>query len=404
MTSNEQIEQKLQNLSRAIGSDELLVEKIMGRIAAIPPGKPRKSTFRRFTMNRLTKLAAAAAIIIAVVLSINFLNNSIPSAYAIEQTIEASHSVRYLHIKSFDLLHEDEPKQFWFECDEFGQIKNARWHMPEWDSPADGAKVVVWKDGKASVWFKKKNSFLIVRDRRFIRQMLALLQAYDPRNVVERFRIQETEGKVKIEILEPADKADPIIVTATYLFESPSPGRREVLFVDQATKLVTAIEHHQLKDNEYKQISLMEFYDYNIPIDPEMFDLDNELPADVIRVDQTTQEVGLVQGDLTDEEIASEVARQFFEALIAKDYAKAGKLLVGMPAKNVQQMFGKFNCIRIISIGSVAPHPNPRTKGLIVPCIVEIEKDGQISEWKLDRLGVRQVYNQPGRWTIFGGI
>jgi hypothetical protein len=35
---------------------------------------------------------------------------------------------------------------------------------------------------------------------------------------------------------------------------------------------------------------------------------------------------------------------------------------------------------------------------------VEIEKDGEKSEMKLDRLGVRQVYNQPGRWTIFGGF
>ena len=127
-------------------------------------------------------------------------------------------------------------------------------------------------------------------------------------------------------------------------------------------------------------------------------------PADVVRVDQTTQEVGLIQGQLSNEEIAVEVARQFFEALIAKDYNKAGKLLEGIPADRMQQMFGNIKVIRIISIGPVAPHPNPGTKGLVVPSIVEIEKRGEISEWKLDRLGVRQVYNQPGRWTIFGGI
>jgi hypothetical protein len=123
-----------------------------------------------------------------------------------------------------------------------------------------------------------------------------------------------------------------------------------------------------------------------------------------MRIDQTTQVVGLAQGGLSNEEIATEVAHQFFEALIAKDYDKAGKLLEGIPGKRMQQMFGNIKVLRIISVGPVAPHPNPRTKGLIVPCVVEIEKDGEISEWKLDQLGVRQVYNQPGRWTIFGGI
>jgi hypothetical protein len=41
---------------------------------------------------------------------------------------------------------------------------------------------------------------------------------------------------------------------------------------------------------------------------------------------------------------------------------------------------------------------------VVVPCIVEIEVNGKTGEQKFDRLGVRQVYNQPGRWTIFGGI
>jgi hypothetical protein len=177
-----------------------------------------------------------------------------------------------------------------------------------------------------------------------------------------------------------------------------------VLFVDQATKLVTATEFYRLKDGRYQYIGMQEYYNYNKTIDAEMFTLDDEVPADVMRVDQTAQEVGLVQGNLSDEEVAVEVARQFFEALIAKDYTRAGKLLEGIPADKMQQMFGNIKFIRIISIGPAGPHPNPATGGLVVPCTVEIEKDGQINEWKLERLGVRQVYNHPGRWTIFGGI
>jgi hypothetical protein len=220
---------------------------------------------------------------------------------------------------------------------------------------------------------------------------------------MERLYEQEQQGKVTVEIDEPSDKAQPIIVTATYLNTDSLPGMRQVLSVDRATKLVSAVEFYQLRDGAYQYIGKQEYCDYNQPIEADMFTL-NEVPADVMRVDQTTQEVGLAQANLTDEQVAVEVVRQFFEALIAQDYAKAGRLLEGIPAEKIKEMFGVRKFLRIISVGPVAPHPIPETKGVIVPCIVEIEEGGQISEWKLDRLGVRQVYNQPGRWTIFGGI
>lgn len=378
------------------------VEMLTSRVGRQASASRRPLNIRSIIMKRpITKLAAAAVIIIAGVLALTVFDKSTSTAYAIEHTIVANHTVRYLHIKNFDLSHE-EPKEFWFECDDFGQIKNLRCHMPEWDSPSDGAKVSVWKEGKVQVWFKKKKGVITLREKRFADQMLRLLEAYDPRKLVKRLQEKQERGEAAVEIEEPTDKSEPIVVTATYLPEGLL-GRREVLFVDQATKLVIAIEFYHLKDGEYQYTSLMEFYDYNQQIAPEMFTLD-DLPADVIRVDQTTQEVGLLQGELSNEEIVVEVARQFFEALIAEDYDKAGKLLQGIPGKRMQQMFGNKKFLHIISIGSVVPHPNPRTQGLVVPCVVEIEKDGEISEWKLDQLGVRQVYNQPDRWAIFGGI
>ena len=350
---------------------------------------------RRIIMkSSITKLAAAAVIIAAVVLSINLWNKTVPTAYALDQTITANHSVRYLHIKDFK-EGEDEPKEFWLEFFEDGQVKNVRMHMPAWDAPNDGAKVIVWKENKAQVWLKKKNILVTVRDRAVADQMLKLAEGYDPRLAVERLYKQEAEGRVKIEIDEPSNKAEPIVVTAT------SPSQRRVLFVDQATKLVTAIKFYQLKIGEYQYLSLMEFYDYNKPIEAKVFTL-NEVPDEVVRIDQTTQEVGLAQGNLTDEEVAVEVVRKFFEALIAKDYARAGQLLEGAPADFIQKDFGQIKFLRIISVGPAAPHPIPETKGLNVPCTVEIDKDGEIIQWKRERIGVRQVYNQPNRWTIFG--
>lgn len=364
--------------------------------------QPKRHILREYFMkSQITKLAAAAVIILAVVLTINLWNES---AYVLADTIEANHTVRYLHIKDIASEHEDEPKEFWVECDGLGKIVNARMHMPQWASPDDGAKTIVWNQNKVQVYFKKKNLLFIAADKTIADRMLQIVQSSDPRLAMERLYKRQAQGKVKIEIDQPADKAEPIVVTATYLPESSSPHRREVLFVDQATKLVIATEYYQLKDGEYQYVGTQEYYDYNQTIDVKMFTLEDEVPADVTRIDQTIQEVGLAQGNLSDEEVAVEVARQFFEALIAADYAKAGKLLEGMPADKIQQGFGNTKFLRIISIGPAGPHPIPKTGGLVVPSTVEIEKDGQISEWKLERLGVRQVFNQPGRWTIFGGI
>jgi hypothetical protein len=358
---------------------------------------------RQIMKSPITKCAAAAIIIVAVALSITLMVRTTPVAYALGQTIEANHTVRSLYIKDF-MPGKDEPKEFWLEFDQQGQPKNIRVHMPEWDSPSDGAKIIVWQEGKAKVWFKKKNSLLTVRDERLAQQMLGLALQADPRLAMERLYEQERQGEVTVQIDEPSDKTELIAVTATYTPEGSHPGKRVVLSVDQATKLVTAMKVYQLKDNEYKHLGTMEFYDYNQTIEPGMFTLDDEIPADTLRVDQTTQQVGLAQGDLSDEEVAVEVARRFFTALIGEDYAAAGQLLGGIPADKMEQMFGPIKVLRIISIGQAGPHPIAETKGLVVPCTVEIRKDGQISEWKLDKLGIREVYNQPGRWTIFGGI
>jgi hypothetical protein len=404
MTAEETLEKRLEKLAQAISPDETLVENVMSRIETKSIGESErieklstKFIARRFIMNPFTKLAAAAVITAAVVLSINFWNKTIPTAYAFEQTVEANHSVRYIHIKETASGHEDEPREFWLEFNEDGQVKNMRIHMPAWDAPNDGAKVTVWKENKAQLWLKNKNALVTIRDKIFADRMLKLVEAFDPRLLVERLHKQEAEGKVKIEIDEPSNKAEPIVVTAT------RPRQRRVLLVDQATKLVTSIKSYQLKDGEYQYVSLMELNGYNQPIEAKVFTLD-EVPADVVRVDQTTQAVGLEQGILTNEEAAVEVVRKFFEALIAKDYSKAGQLMEGAPADFIQKQFGQMKFLRIISVGPASGHPNPETKGLVVPCTLEIEKDGEIIQWKRDHIGVREVYNQPGRWTIFSDV
>ncbi len=79
MTAKEPIEEKLENLGRAIGSDDSLLENVMSRIDTEAAESHKiqnlknKLILRRFIMNRFTKLTAAAVIIIAVILGLNII-------------------------------------------------------------------------------------------------------------------------------------------------------------------------------------------------------------------------------------------------------------------------------------------------------------------------------------------
>ena len=114
MTAKDKLEDRLEQLGQAIGSDDLLVGNVMSRIDAEPIDESskidklkNKLIIRRFIMSRFTKLAAAAVIIIVVVFSITFLDKSVAPAYAITDIPELLHSAKTLYIKAWSYFPED---------------------------------------------------------------------------------------------------------------------------------------------------------------------------------------------------------------------------------------------------------------------------------------------------------
>ncbi|MBC8472258.1 MAG: hypothetical protein H8D56_22580 [Planctomycetes bacterium] len=338
-------------------------------------------------MNRFTKLAVAAMIFIAAAITITFLDKSASPAYALEDTVEANHNVRYLHIKSFNSSH-DEPKEFWVECDESGQLRQARWHMPSWDSPEDGAKVVVWKENKIQLWFKgttKRKSCLVTYvEEKGADWLVSYAQERNPWLAVERLYEQKSQGKVKIEVEQPADKSKPIVVTATYLPQSQKSGEREVLFVDRDTKLVTATKFYRLKDGKYKYRGMQEFHDYNQPIKAEMFDLDSEVPPDVKRIDRDQKKTELNKGIRPDElekyekMTPKEMTIVFFQACAAENWDELIKFMPDSEVKQETKVY--YGGLEIISIGE--PFTTNDYHGLFVPYEVRL-KSGKIKKWNL---------------------
>ena len=179
-----------------------------------------------------------------------------------------------------------------------------------------------------------------------------------------------------------------------------SPDRRDVYHIDPDTKLLQKIEKFKGKGENEKLGLQVTYLDYNQAPADDLFTLNP--PADAIRIDQTTQEIGLPKGDLTDEQIAMKVAREFFEAVIAGDYAKAGRLYEGIPAEKVKEVLsGEGKVLRVVSVGTPTPHS--ATRSLQVLCQIEVEINGH-RETKTYHPFIRPVYGQPDRWGIIGGI
>ena len=345
----------------------------------------------RIIMKSLTiRYSAAAAVVLAaaIVLVAVVLNGRATPAYALAQTMQANRSVRTVHLT-------DEGgglREAWAQFDEDGNLERYRGDFPQTE---DGAKIVFWQKDKASVWFTVKKAYTTVREP----NMLATFPKsfFDPKQQVDDLYQAQSQGQVTIKTEQAPKAGEMIRLTVDH---PKSPKQREIYLVDAETKLLQQVEYYRLKDDKYEYVGKTTYFDYNKPIDPKVFEPD--LPADVVQIDQTTQQVGLPKGDLSDEEITTKVAREFLDAMIAKDYAKAGRLYSGVPADKVKELTGKVDRLRIVSMGESNKSPEfSKTGCYLVSCDVEIERDGATAVITED-IYVRPVYKQPAYWAISG--
>ncbi len=404
MKPTENIERLMQSvrLSTSPALDDRVLNdatEALSRTGQPPPALARLITIGRLLMqHRYAKYAAAAVVIAAVgltIASLTVLKTGVSAAYAFSQTVQAMHSVRSFHL-ACEPTEGGHPGEVWAEFDEAGQVIRCRIDLPQTE---DGPKVVLWRDGKASIWVKAKNAFLTIADQKVGKLMLDMAYARDPKLMVTHLEEKQVKGLVQIETQTPSAIGQPIMLTATYL---PASGdnRRYVLAIDPATKLVQQVDAYIQRGEQYEFADRTKVLAYNKPIEPAVFA--PQMPEDVMRIDQTTQQIGLPQGTMTDQQIAQEVVRQFFQALIEKDYGKAGTLLSGIPAAKIEEMLGKLHVVRIVSIGEPTPHA--MTGGLKVPVTLEVEKDGHVEQWSPHGPFVRQVESDRTRWEIIGGI
>ena len=394
---------------------------LMDSYTAMPAAKDQHklSGYRRILMKRAISFTAAAIVLIAAFLLLTLINRTVSPAYAIEQTIAACHSVRSIHIKT-TIPDKEEPILVWAEFDDNGQPKLIRLDLPDWVRD-DGAKEAVWKDNVAHIWFKKYNGLLRTTEQNLAGNILVAVKRRDPKTFMQELLKEQKSGQREIHIQQPSDKIQPFLITAIRL---PDKEEKLVLYIDQDTLLPIKSETYFIRDEQYHLFFTTELYDYNQPIDPNVFTFNN-LPPDIIQVDQVENLVGLDQEQMTNNQVAVEVVSRFWQGVIDGNYDAAGQMIEGIPGWALKNMFKENFPVKVIKIISVFPgewYPTQSNLGVIVPCTfelepemsaarsivisctLEIEKDGQLMEQTFDRISVGQVYNHPGRWTIFGGI
>lgn len=330
------------------------------------------------------KALAAATLLVAGYLGfMSFTKRDAGSAWAVEKTMAAYEGLKFIHIQ-IKPVTPDHAAEMWAQFDGKGNLEIMRFDFAE---TADGPKVVLWQQDKAQVWFKKKNSVAVVKEPQILKRMKMTVNDFDPRALVAG-------------ALRRASKPASVTASDIAIDMPSSPDLREVFHIDPKTNLVTSFEKFKKSGDKEELLNRFRYLDYNDPKVAEAFKL--PIPADTLRVDETTQAIGLAKGVLSNEAVAVQVVREFMEALIAKDYAKAGKLYGGIPAATLEKNLGAMRVLRIVSIG--VPTPFKANGSLKVPCKVEVEKDGKKEIWEPYGPFVRQVYNQPERWEICGGI
>jgi hypothetical protein len=260
---------------------------------------------------------------------------------------------------------------------------------------------VSWQADKAMAWWPKIKGHAgvaIYRDKDILKKMGMTVTDCDPRKLMERLYEDRNAGKLTINQSPITKKGQPISLLIT---SKDHPDQRMIYTIEPASKLVQSIEKDQLKDEKYVFVSRILYFDYNKPIGDEIFVLNP--PPDTLRADETIPNVGLAKGTLSDNEIATKVVREFLDALMAQDYAKAGNLYMGVPADQAKTLFGSFKLLQIVSMDAPVRVQQMR-RSLRVHCRLEMEAHGQKGIKDTYGIFVCPVPSQPDRWAIKGGF
>lgn len=399
-----EVQSGFESLARSLGPVEKAAPDEQRRSSSVPIGVSNNHFLKKVknmiaTHKRLSAAAAATLTGLAASLILYMSLFSLTgSVYALEQTAQANARVTSYHVRVIPTPIEH-MGEAWIQLNPDGSLLRVKMEI---FSPDDGPKVSIVSKDRAEVWFKMKHSHVILDDKPITEKVFKEIEAtrayYDPKLAFEQLQADKKAGKVQVETREPTEEGQPVTLTVT---SKETPDKQLWYDVDPQTKLVERIFEMGRKDGRWQVVQMREYLDYNKEFDPSVFQ--QVTPQGFVTVDRIKTKVGLEKGNLTDDEIATKVAKEFMEALIAGDYRKASPLFGGIPAEQLKKLFEQkqIKFLRIVEIGKPIAGKHPDKRALQVPVKVEIEMSGQKM---IHDLSPYVRAEDAGRWTICGGI
>ena len=381
--------------------------KVQEKAKKTDSAQPELNIWRIIMKTKITKLAIAATIIIAVGFGITILNQTVPTASAaevFEQAFEVATSLTSVYIKAkmrapgggdnlrtIGVNYNFVPIQMWKVFDD--RIGKWRIECPARIIVSDGntAKQLV-----GSTWATKRPAhdsigwfpLNVVDVDRIIGRELMLAQSHG--SDFELFQEKGEDGRSKMVVMVTATAQGDF--TNDYLknksFEMSDNTR--VYTFDAETKLLENLKMYINTDvNDVLVFEITEI-EYNTALDASLFDL--QLPENVVWWKEA--EI-LPDNEKYQQMTPKETAQAFFEACANEDWVEYLKF---NPATGVPQgMKDYLGNLQIISIGE--PFKSGLYPGWFVPYEIKL-RSGHI---KKHNLAVRKD-NKAKRYKVDGGI
>lgn len=370
-----------------------------------PTLSDKSPTIRKNIINRqVWKIAASLVVAMAVIGVIGILQNGDQGAYAFERTVTAMQGKRFFHIRTYHGSPTRCKDEFWAEFDAHGQVIRLR--QVEWLGRKVPEVEVIWEDqikyqyelddgrGAPGILLISNKKHHVDEDD---------LEEFDPETLMERISDQIDGGEATISISHSQTQDNHIIVEVTN-----NDGRwRRVLLVDSKTDLVLRMDtyvSYDPDDEEASYVEGQEWYSngievlvYNQMFDPNIFQ--PNFPADTIIIDQTVGSVGMVQGDLSDKDVAFETVRWALEAWSEDEYDTAGLLFGGAPKEFFTQRASEKPIGDVVLEEPEWLPLEPNRPRYRVICSYIVEREGRRETIRTSYC-VTTVAGQPGRWFV----
>ena len=323
--------------------------------------------WRIIMKGRISKIAAAALIIIAAGIFLAVMEKATTPAYALEETLEAMQDIRTLHLFGRDWGNLE--FEMWIKLNPETGIPDYcyRYH-PQ-------LKCLAISTPKLSYQYNERANRVLVSSGKLFNINVAPARLFE--DLLKSSQMENSNINIKI-YHEPAPETGKSLIVVI----SESPNETWKGFVDPETKLPLRL--YCLKKNNrlgsiFKDIDRIE---YNVDLPEKIFEFEIPDGARIVDMDETMKvlsdpQYGISTEGLTEQQAAEEIVTQYWHAMINMDLTAARKLY---PSSDTNKA-GDSVPIEHVENGKLYIQPGCGI-GKVIPCIIRYE-DGSLKEWKL---------------------